>query len=397
MRYRTSRTLLSLHAAAAVLMLTGCLPSATALPPAAAPAGSATATSAEPTTEPPDESPSTPPTSEPAAPTSDAAPDAHAGHGGGDLGPLPVGAPGTTERLIGPDDAPAPVDDDTGAAFRIICDFTHMAADDPIVKPGQPGASHLHSFFGNTDIDAFTTPETIRDDARSSCHGGSVNASGYWVPTVLDADGRPVAPVHSGDFAEADERGAYFHPNNFYYKTFADAGTDIVAPPPGFRMIVGNAGATGPQEDQPYEFRCEGAEEFRSAEGGEIPRCSTDELLTLSITFPECWDGQNLDSPDHKSHVAAAGASCPSSHPVRIPTITMNVRWPVWDHANTEGWRLASDAYEGPGGFSAHADWFNGWDPAVFEEIVDNCLEKGVNCGNQRLGQGQQLLEIPSG
>lgn len=216
MRHRTSRALLSLHAAAAVLVLTGCLPSATALPPAAAPAGSAATTSAATTTQPPDEPPTGPPTSDPAVPTSGApVPDAHSGHGG-DLGPLPVGDPGTTARLIGPDDGPAPTGDGTGGAFRIICDFTHMAADDPIVKPGQPGASHLHSFFGNADIDAFTTPQTIRDDPRSSCHGGSVNASGYWVPTVLDADGRPVAPVHSGDFAEAEERGAYFHPNNFY-------------------------------------------------------------------------------------------------------------------------------------------------------------------------------------
>ena len=34
--------------------------------------------------------------------------------------------------------------------------YSHTASDDPIVYPGQPGQSHLHEFFGNTDVDAFT-------------------------------------------------------------------------------------------------------------------------------------------------------------------------------------------------------------------------------------------------
>ena len=35
-------------------------------------------------------------------------------------------------------------------AFRIPCAYSHMAFNDPIVYPGQPGRAHLHTFFGNT-------------------------------------------------------------------------------------------------------------------------------------------------------------------------------------------------------------------------------------------------------
>jgi hypothetical protein len=32
--------------------------------------------------------------------------------------------------------------------FRFLCRASHLAADDPIVYPNQPGKSHLHHFFG---------------------------------------------------------------------------------------------------------------------------------------------------------------------------------------------------------------------------------------------------------
>jgi hypothetical protein len=47
-----------------------------------------------------------------------------------------------------------------------------------------------------------------------------------------------------------------------------------------------------------------------------------------------CWDGKNLDSPDHKSHVAypesgtfETGGTCPKSHPVKIPQILYETIW----------------------------------------------------------------------
>jgi len=51
--------------------------------------------------------------------------------------------------------------------------------------------------------------------------------------------------------------------------------------------------------------------------------------IMTTIPFPPCWDGKNLDSPNHKSHVAYPdgaydrGAECPASHPVNIPQIVM--------------------------------------------------------------------------
>jgi len=58
--------------------------------------------------------------------------------------------------------------------------------------------------------------------------------------------------------------------------------------------------------------------------------------IRSSVIFPICWDGKNLDSPNHIDHVAhpATGpasfavtdAKCPASHPVKIPQVHLEVR-----------------------------------------------------------------------
>src|SRR5215207_7095069 len=48
-----------------------------------------------------------------------------------------------------------------GVNFISVCAFSHRAPDDPIVSPGQPGASHDHSFVGNASTSAFSNLRTL--------------------------------------------------------------------------------------------------------------------------------------------------------------------------------------------------------------------------------------------
>ena len=91
--------------------------------------------------------------------------------------------------------------------------------------------------------------------------------------------------------------------------------------PPGFRMITPG-------------------EEVFSAE-----EVSGEGEMEISISFQECWDGVNLDSPDHKSHVAfrqgeADDAPCPATHPVRLPRLDFFIRWFNTPRAR---WRFAQE------------------------------------------------------
>jgi hypothetical protein len=69
-----------------------------------------------------------------------------------------------------------------------------------------------------------------------------------------------------------------------------------------------------------------------SNDTSEFPNKSCPGGIRATIIFPSCWDGVNLDSPDHKSHVAYAPGNsalandkCPSTHPVRIPQVMYEI------------------------------------------------------------------------
>ena len=264
-------------------------------------------------------------------------------------------------------------------AFRTKCELMGFAFDDPIVYPGQPGASHLHMVFGNTNYSANLTSSSMAAGG-STCLGGTLNRSAYWMPAVYDA---ATGEVKIPNFGE------------FYYKS--GAAVDITQTqdiPEGLRMIAGNKNATSTADNPHVTWLCGNV--FPSA---SIPDCPAGAReITLAISFPSCWDGVNLDSPDHMSHMAytvydGSRSRCPSTHPVLIPKIDELFPFPILPGDNVRNWRLASDMYSSSirGGMSAHADWMLGWDAATMHSIVVNCLRQGLDCGIGTIGNGVQL------
>ena len=301
--------------------------------------------------------------------------------GGGpmiDVAKIPFGSAGTSlERVRSTNEVPSG-SDGTGA-FRTLCDYSHMAFDDPIVKPGQPGASHLHMFFGNTQVSGNSTASTIANSGSSTCLGGIANRSSYWVPAMIDTrDGTPLAHVTA----------------NFYYKTgYNNIPTaSIKALPPGLRMVAGDAKNTTAQGAAAY-FECLGGGEHLGRSPG-ILNCPVGAKLVMSVFFPQCWDGTNLDSPDHRSHMSyPVEGRCPSSHPVALPEISFHIPWLVKEANAPLRWRLSSDNYSTslPGGYSSHADWFNGWKAQIMDSWVKNCDQAAKDCHSYLIGPNQEL------
>jgi hypothetical protein len=293
----------------------------------------------------------------------------------------PPVSPGTGELVIRPTDSQPAEGVDTGA-FRVVCDAARYAKDDPIVFPGEPGKAHLHLFWGNTAVNASSTNDSLRRSGNSTCAGGIANRSGYWVPTIMDtATGKVVPPTFA----------------NMYYKT-GFGGVDprtIQTPPAGLRMIAGDGmdGTQGP--DEASYFGC--AERYIGNVAALPTQCSASEDMSVTINFPQCWDGRNLDSPDHKSHMAFTSSNnnrgCPASHPVALPAISINARFDVTPSSDLRKWRLSSDMYgtDRPAGLSLHGDWMNGWDQGIFERLVRNCLNRNVDCHGSILEDGTEL------
>lgn len=271
-------------------------------------------------------------------------------------------------------------------SFRMTCELSHMAFVDPIVYPGASNQSHLHMFFGNTGVTPSSTAASVRTSGNGTCAGGTVNRTGYWVPALFD--------VRTSEIIQPAAA-------TIYYKTgFNVEPSSIRSIPDGLVMIAGDPRNVGqPQVINQLPVVTWECEQTPTTHTGAIPSCPVGDIVRLVINFPQCWDGVRLDAPDHKAHMAYpeyrsdARSRCPASHPVMLPIITEIFRWPVQAGANPAFWRLTSDMYPitTRGGFSAHADWMNGWSSAELETIVTRCLQASKDCGVNALGDGRVL------
>ncbi len=226
-----------------------------------------------------------------------------------------------------------------GPYFTVVCGFSHRNNDDPIRFPGQPGRSHNHTYIGNTDVDSSTTPAKLRG-GDTTCDIER-DASTYWVPTVYLAQ-EPVTPMTAV----------------VYYTKRTTA--PVVAPPVGLKMLAGNPAAHHHQPREIASWSCGGVGGTKRF--AAIPACGRDDALELNVQFPNCWNGKTTDSPNHRRHMAysSASASCPETHPVRIPTITIVLLYPS----------LPKGAKPASGKFASHADFMNGWEQSDLEQLT---------------------------
>jgi hypothetical protein len=246
----------------------------------------------------------------------------------------------------------------TFGSIQVVCRPSHTNSDDPIVYPGQPGAAHQHDFFGNTSTNAFSTAASLAGKPTTCSRPGDTAA--YWTPSLLN-NGRRVLP----DRVVA------------YYRTSRISDVASIRPfPPGLKVIAGSAGATAssPQPTTVTNWNC-----GDGVLGTATPPASCSLPLRLRIEFPNCWNGRDLDSADHKSHMAYAGQGgvrgCPSSHPVPVPALSLSFRWKI--SGSLSGVSLSSG-----GVHSGHADFFNSWNQAVLAQLVRDCLNAGQTCNS---------------
>jgi hypothetical protein len=288
---------------------------------------------------------------------------------------IPPGVPGSgVERVENTGEMPTPTGDMDGI-FRTVCQYAQMNTGDPLGRAGQSARTPLHTYWGNTSVNGPVT-KSLTGAGNSTCRGGTVDRSAYWVPAVIDTKTHtPIAPdlVHV-----------------FFDSSFFVGPTQMQPMPAGLRMLAGNPAATGPQDHA--RWSC-----WENSRGtATIPAsCPGGAQVAMELTFPQCWDGHNLDSADHMSHLAypIEGQGCPKSHPVAIPEISYHVLYTVPAGGNTSGWRLATDTYDAgkPGGYSVNGGWINGWKPDIESAWIAGCVRKAMTCGSHMLGDGRVL------
>jgi hypothetical protein len=304
------------------------------------------------------------------------------------------------------------------AKFRFNCIASHFRYDDPILFPGAPGAAHLHMFFGNTLTAANSTYRTLRTTGHGTCSGGPLNRTGYWVPAMVNTATDQIVKPYSIQFYYINIRHILYDDGtggitstscaslggngNMTDGRAAACPTEPVGPIvrglraiSGFKLSSGAVpttyGALASQAvpGQNWYWQCLHDDVLQGTQKGVfwdantpangIQGCgeggATNPAIHLVLSAPNCWDGTDGSSGDGYSHLAFGGVGadaepiCPSTHPKRIPTLILQIFYPInGGEADYSKWKLSSDYHGGAtyrGGATAHFDSFWAWNPTV--------------------------------
>ncbi|WP_250033383.1 DUF1996 domain-containing protein [Paractinoplanes maris] len=241
--------------------------------------------------------------------------------------------------------------------FQMNCSVSRSNLnDDPIVFPGLPGASHSHTFMGNTTTNAGTTLNSLKAGGTSCITPG--DKTGYWMPTLLNGD-TAVQPVGR---------------QTIYYKSGVIDYRSVRPFPEGLRYVVGSPTSTI-DDFRNHPGAVEGFECGDLSFNWDIPaNCAPGSQLNVRFQAPSCWNGLHLDVPDHKSHMAYPVLGvCPASHPVAVPMIEFKMAWPV-------SGTMANVRFSSGRGFSFHYDVFNAFDGPTLAALTRHCINGGLQC-----------------
>ncbi|KAL0482213.1 hypothetical protein AKO1_013303 [Acrasis kona] len=246
---------------------------------------------------------------------------------------------------------------------------------DPIVNPGT-FSTHMHTVVGGINYSPNVDYATARKGNCSSCLVKE-DMSNYWVPNLYYM-------ASNGTFTPVKQVGGML----VYY--LQRGNVKNYAFPEGLRMLAGNPMLRSYNSSAPTnteESRRQRAISFAcidysnpNPEVGYIPNKNCPQGLRAQVFFPSCWDGVNLDSPDHRSHMAYPSlidnGDCPTTHPKRLVSIFYEVMFSVNDFKDM-WWNSTKHPFVfsngDPTGYGYHGDFLNGWDVNVLQKAVDNC------------------------
>ena len=198
------------------------------------------------------------------------------------------------------------------SGYRVYCRVSHLSYNNPFSQSSQNGRAHLHTFSGNTETNSSSTYSTISTRGNSSCTGGIGGA--YWKPTLLDQRNEAVIPSLITLSFKSHE------------------GKDQLRNIPNGLHLEAKNSNLGCSSRSAINFECTRQQK------------NNDGTLMMVLYFPNCLsvdlDGRPILNSYNGNHSLFDYASCPDSHPYRIPIIKMTYFYPT---EYEQDWKLSTD------------------------------------------------------
>ncbi|MGW5746143.1 DUF1996 domain-containing protein [Amycolatopsis sp. NPDC003861] len=176
-----------------------------------------------------------------------------------------------------------------------------------------------------------------------------------------------------------DNDGEIIEPESATLKFIGGGAQNVVAMPLGLKILYGDAkqSTNGPKNARP-SWTCTGFEDRLT---DKYPICPQGSKVERIHAFPNCWDGKNTDSADHRSHIVFADqqGKCPQGFK-NVPQLQVTLVYDVpQDVQQNKQYKVDAFAQEEHNPRSDHDDFANVMSKQIMGRLV-NCINSGKVC-----------------
>lgn len=247
--------------------------------------------------------------------------------------------------------------------------------DNVIAAPGvSNGAHHMHDYVGNQATDAFSGDDDLAN-GDTTCRNQGDKSTYYW-PVLRLQNGQDENDADADGGGKDQNVGEIQTPTSVTLKFAGNPTGKVVAMPRFLRIITGDAKSlTNGDANANASWSCTGFEDRQLKD--KYPICPEGSQVVRTFNFQSCWDGQNTDSANHRTHVAFADeetGACPQGFKA-IPQLVQRI---VYDVPPGPGFAVDSFPEQLHKPITDHGDFIN-----VFDERLMNRMAKCINSGQR--------------
>lgn len=248
--------------------------------------------------------------------------------------------------------------------------------DNVIVAPGvSNGAHHMHDYVGNQANDAFASDDDLAR-GRTTCRNQGDRSTYYW-PVLRLQNGQAEDDAQADGGGKDQNVGEIQTPAQVTLNFVGSPVSKVTAMPRFLRIITGDAKAfTNGDANANASWSCTGFENRQLKD--KYPICPEGSKVVRTFRFQSCWDGQNTDSANHRTHVAFADpASGRCGNGFRaIPQLVQRI---VYDVPPGPGFAVDSFPEQLHKPITDHGDFINVFDQRLMRRVV-SCINEGRRC-----------------